>query len=134
MNMKILYSALNLARKMVLSFAVTSTPDAMRDRTQDRRAGHTSLTLFGDESAPHFRRLSTQFTAIDAFHVDAEASAHGGNRVTTANVLASTLYRTAGNLEVSARRTTVGYFSTPRGRGVGPVVPEPVHPSSGCRL
>lgn len=28
-NMKILYSALNLARKMVFSFAVTSTPAAM---------------------------------------------------------------------------------------------------------
>lgn len=29
MNMKILFSALNLARKMVFSFAVTSTPAAM---------------------------------------------------------------------------------------------------------
>ena len=29
MNMKMLYSALNLARKMVFSFAVTSTPAAM---------------------------------------------------------------------------------------------------------
>ena len=106
----------------------------MRNRTQDRATGHTLLTFFGDESAPHFRRLSTQFTAIDAFHMDAEASANGGNRVTTANVPASTLYRTAGHLEVSARRTTAGSFSTPRGHGVGPVVPEGEYPSSDCRL
>jgi len=89
----------------------------MRDRTEDRPTGHKLLTLFGDESAPHFRRLSTQFTAIDVFHVDAEASADGGNRMTTANVLASTLHRTAGHLEVSARRATAGSFSTPRGCG-----------------
>ena len=89
----------------------------MRNRTQDRGTGHTLLTFFGDESAPYFRRLSTQFTAIDAFHMDAEASANGGNRVTTANVPASTLYHTAGHLEISARRTTVGSFPRPEATG-----------------
>lgn len=51
----------------------------------DRGNGDPSLNLFGDESAPNFRRLSQQFTTIDNFYADAEVSANGWNWVASAN-------------------------------------------------
>ncbi|TFB49008.1 phosphoesterase [Cryobacterium tagatosivorans] len=50
-----------------------------------RGNGDPSLNLFGDESAPNFRRLSKQFTTIDNFYADAEVSANGWNWVASAN-------------------------------------------------
>jgi YVTN family beta-propeller protein len=50
-----------------------------------RGNGDRSLNLFGDESAPNFRRLSKQFTTIDNFYADAEVSANGWNWVASAN-------------------------------------------------
>ncbi|HEY8717465.1 bifunctional YncE family protein/alkaline phosphatase family protein [Pengzhenrongella sp.] len=50
-----------------------------------RGNGDPSLNLFGDESAPNFRRLSKQFTTVDNFYADAEVSANGWNWAASAN-------------------------------------------------